>query len=348
MAIKPFPTGLTGGVSLDDLKDHAKTLLHAVDAGNPDALQRIKPYFDDASSLTLQRAQLVVAREHGFTSWRKAKAFIEARDEMLANPLQDVKLSPPLDDQLERRFGLARRMASALLESVGPNPSTRHCSFCFKPQEEVYKFIAGTGVFICDACVRVCAQIVADDKTDGIRGGDETAKRCSFCHKRAREVRTFIQSSADNICNECVELCAEIIEDGLESPSNPQALDDNIEHARQAVAERGDSDALVTLARSLLLRTASVDRETAKAYFDEAFGHLDRAIRQEREHEGDSRHTLKLSILLGGSIQFLKSGGQLSPDQVQRVSELLDEADRFPHEPGAKALAARLRGLLGG
>ena len=345
MAIKTFPTGLPSAVSLDDLRDHAKTLLKAVGAGGPDALDRIKPYFDDASSLTLQRAQLVLAREHGFGSWRKAKAFLEARDEMLANPLPDVTQEPRPDDQLERRFGLARRMASARLETLGPDESTRHCSFCFKTQDEAFKLIAGTGVFICDTCVRVCSQVVADDTTTGIRGGDQAALQCSFCRKRAREVRTFVQASADNICNECVELCVEIVDEGPKT-SRPEDLDDLISRGRQAVSQGADKRAVMELSRLLLYRMTSVDDpQDVLAYFGEAFDHLDSVIRQD-DRTTRSPFTSR-EHLFGGTVQFLKSGGQLSPDQMRRISELLGEADeQFYEVPGAKALTAGLRGLL--
>ena len=347
MAVKPFPTGLPSGVHLDDLKDQAKTLLKAVGAGEPFALERIKPYFDDASSLTLQRAQLVIAREHGFSSWRKTKAFIEARDEMLANPLPDGG-RPEAKDQVERRLGLAHRMASALLEVLKPDRSTRYCSFCFKSQHEAYKFIAGTGVFICDACVRLCSRIVADDTTTGIRGGDEAALQCSFCRKRAREVRTFIQSSADNICNECVELCVEIVEQGIKT-SRRQDLDDMIARGREAVSRGADKDAAMELGRLLLTRIASLDSpQEAQAYFGEAFDHIDRAIRQERRQDRTTPPAFTAwAVIFGGTIHFLKSGGRLSPDQMRRVSELLDEAgERFSDVVDADILTSDLRELL--
>ena len=349
MAIKLFPTGLPSLVGLEDLKDQAKALLKAVGATEPDALKRIKPYFDDASSLTLQRAQLVIAREYGFSSWRKAKVFLEARDEMLANPLPDFRRNPPPNDELDRRFGLARRMASALLETLGPDKAARHCSFCFQPQEEAFKFIAGTGVFICDACVRVCSQIVADDKTTGIRGGDEAAMQCSFCRKRAREVRTFVQSSADNICNECVELCLEIIEEGTKT-SRPEQLDDMIENGREAVSQRADKRSVMQLCSLLLSRMTSLDSpQQAQAVFDEAFDHLDRVIRQEGSHDGTVRSRFSVRAhLFGGTVQFLKSGGRLSAEQRRRIDELLKEADEeYGDEPGARVLTSGLRGLLG-
>ena len=43
---------------------------------------------------------------------------------------------------------------------------TPHCSFCVKPSDEVAKLIAGAGVYICDACVRLCNDILAQDGED--------------------------------------------------------------------------------------------------------------------------------------------------------------------------------------
>src|SRR5918995_1862074 len=37
------------------------------------------------------------------------------------------------------------------------------CSFCNKDQNDVRKLIAGPTVFICDECVEVCNDIIADD-----------------------------------------------------------------------------------------------------------------------------------------------------------------------------------------
>jgi hypothetical protein len=44
----------------------------------------------------------------------------------------------------------------------GP-PADLRCSFCNKPQSEVGKLIAGPTAFICDECVEVCDDIIADD-----------------------------------------------------------------------------------------------------------------------------------------------------------------------------------------
>ncbi len=50
---------------------------------------------------------------------------------------------------------------------MSPKPNAEivpllYCSFCRKSQTEVKKLIAGPAVFICDACITLCAQIIAD------------------------------------------------------------------------------------------------------------------------------------------------------------------------------------------
>ena len=38
---------------------------------------------------------------------------------------------------------------------------TIHCSFCAKPEGDVSKVIAGPGVYICNECVRLCDELLA-------------------------------------------------------------------------------------------------------------------------------------------------------------------------------------------
>jgi ClpX C4-type zinc finger protein len=48
-------------------------------------------------------------------------------------------------------------------DSTGAPRSVLRCSFCTKSQDSVNKLIAGPSVFICDECVQVCNDIIADD-----------------------------------------------------------------------------------------------------------------------------------------------------------------------------------------
>ena len=37
------------------------------------------------------------------------------------------------------------------------------CSFCGKNQDQVRRLIAGPGVYICDECIELCSEIIADE-----------------------------------------------------------------------------------------------------------------------------------------------------------------------------------------
>ena len=53
-------------------------------------------------------------------------------------------------------------------KGTGENETLR-CSFCNKDQNDVRKLIAGPTVFICDECVDVCNDIIADDRRSETR-----------------------------------------------------------------------------------------------------------------------------------------------------------------------------------
>ena len=62
------------------------------------------------------------------------------------------------------------------------------CSFCNKDQNDVRKLIAGPTVFICDECVEVCNDIIADDNRFETRGPRATLSgsrsACNGCRPR--------------------------------------------------------------------------------------------------------------------------------------------------------------------
>ena len=64
------------------------------------------------------------------------------------------------------------------------------CSFCNKDQNDVRKLIAGPTVFICDECVEVCNDIIADDhrfENRGVRSSLPVAARDQEVPRRVRD-----------------------------------------------------------------------------------------------------------------------------------------------------------------
>ncbi len=64
--------------SLEHLKKQAKRLHNAARAKDDNALQQVGPYFGDPAQITLQQAQLVTARDYGFSSWTRLKRHVDA------------------------------------------------------------------------------------------------------------------------------------------------------------------------------------------------------------------------------------------------------------------------------
>jgi hypothetical protein len=67
---------------------------------------------------------------------------------------------------LSAKVEAARLDAPALSATgtIAPEPdNTLYCSFCRKSQHEVRKLIAGPTVFICDACVELCNDIIENE-----------------------------------------------------------------------------------------------------------------------------------------------------------------------------------------
>jgi ATP-dependent protease Clp ATPase subunit len=96
------------------------------------------------------------------------------------------------------------------------------CSFCGNDQKHVKKLIAGPGVYICDGCVsRADAVIAGYGHTASTpiatiqRVSDEAgAEQCSFCGKRRHQVAAMASAGYTRIiCDECIDLCNEIIEE---------------------------------------------------------------------------------------------------------------------------------------
>ncbi|MST35228.1 hypothetical protein GHK86_21160 [Acidimicrobiaceae bacterium USS-CC1] len=56
------------------------------------------------------------------------------------------------------------------------SPEAMCCSFCTKSQSEVGKLVAGPGVFICNECIDLCNQIIAQE-TEGGNGSSQPASR---------------------------------------------------------------------------------------------------------------------------------------------------------------------------
>ena len=51
------------------------------------------------------------------------------------------------------------------------------CSFCGKPQSQVKRLISGSGVYICNECVGLCQDIIADEERASAKHAPQGQKK---------------------------------------------------------------------------------------------------------------------------------------------------------------------------
>jgi hypothetical protein len=91
---------------------------------------------------------------------------------------------------------------------------TLSCSFCGKTQHQVAKLIAGPTVFICDECVRICVDILAQPALSS--SGDSSAAadrvpelaplsiRCAICQMMTPPQDLLPVEDRGGLCPGCV------------------------------------------------------------------------------------------------------------------------------------------------
>src|SRR5262245_297209 len=99
------------------------------------------------------------------------------------------------------------------------------CSFCNKHQRAVRKLIAGPAVYICDECVGICVDIIAEDRivedvearrrlAEGRPASQSAAQPpsddawCTLCGKVADLSEALVIESSAILCGLCVEAVA--------------------------------------------------------------------------------------------------------------------------------------------
>jgi hypothetical protein len=135
---------------------------------------------------------------------------------------------------VEEAGGSRRRIRIGNSSRTRTRPPQLSCTFCGKPQNQVRKLIAGPGVFICAGCVTLARHVIAAGVTVTTeRGpihvvpGQQPRARCNFCGKQRDQVAAqagiplcatekITEKTTERhavICDQCLDLCDEIITD---------------------------------------------------------------------------------------------------------------------------------------
>jgi len=100
-------------------------------------------------------------------------------------------------------------------EGTTPAPSNLHCSFCGKSQDEVRKLIAGPTVYICDECIDLCNDIIAEeiDQEDSLAPESRSSREpifgttlvCPLCRLPRIHADMLTVATDRLLCRTCAE-----------------------------------------------------------------------------------------------------------------------------------------------
>jgi len=122
--------------------------------------------------------------------------------------------------------------------AVKSSQTDRACSFCGASQRQVRKLIAGPGVFICERCIDLADEVLAEgeersNRWTGLAPEGDAEARCNFCGKRRRDVTGMIVAPdrppagkfvrkryarrfpGVRECSDCLALCGEVMAEQL-------------------------------------------------------------------------------------------------------------------------------------
>jgi ClpX C4-type zinc finger len=95
---------------------------------------------------------------------------------------------------------------------TNPRKNVLFCSFCGKDQNDAQKLIAGPTVFICNECVDVCVQIIAEDTRFQMSARRQMSATCTFCGNIATDALSIPDRGI--LCGDCAEAIEEVLSSG--------------------------------------------------------------------------------------------------------------------------------------
>lgn len=83
-----------------------------------------------------------------------------------------------------------------------PRKTELRCSFCHKKQRDVVKLVAGPGVQICNECVAICRDLVAEDEKAHL--AHATTATCMLCDAERAATELVHVPNRGAVCFVCV------------------------------------------------------------------------------------------------------------------------------------------------
>lgn len=113
-------------------------------------------------------------------------------------------------------------MPDIVLVEYSTSAGQLRCSFCGKGYYQVRELIAGPGLYVCDQCIGLCAEVLSKAERSNTTINPPTSiapPHCNFCGESRSEMKRVVAGPGVYICDVCVERCQQLLESSSASPS---------------------------------------------------------------------------------------------------------------------------------
>ena len=130
------------------------------------------------------------------------------------------------------------------------------------------------------------------------RNNDDKSIRCSFCGKHSGEVERMIAGPGVYICNECIELCNDVLND---EPTMPHSERSSRNSGRKPAAPAAQQEIPKPAEIKKVLDDYVIGQDRAKKILSVAiYNHYKRNFLQEQPEWNDDVELVKSNVLLIG------------------------------------------------
>jgi hypothetical protein len=187
--------------------------------------------------MVLDEGLLRRARE-GAAHWAETQHRAEQAKDSYHQAIRRLYLTGGSMREIAEALDLSHQRVHQIIEASGGtagwkprNKTTADlaCTFCGATKTDVAHLIAGPGIFICDACVRLARQVIqeADQQNQSRTYLDPlpatSTLGCSFCDKAANQAHRLVAGPGVRICDQCLEFCAEVLAAQADETTPPPA-----------------------------------------------------------------------------------------------------------------------------
>lgn len=187
------------------------------------------------------------------------------------------------------------------------------CSFCGKPQILASQLIAGSGVYICDSCVRLCMSIIDDGERDGARN-----------HPAAKPV-TPERSNSSVLLPKPIEIKRKLDEYVIGQDNAKIALSVAVYNHYKRIFFTGNGGVELSKSNVLLLGPTGVGKtylaQTLAKLLDVPFAIADATTLTEAGYVGDDVENILLRLIQAADYDIFRAErGIIYIDEIDKIS----------------------------